>query len=218
MPLEEGGRVNSFSDRCYNKAWLRGAVSSLPEREELLMRAPAVVWLKFHIGEQGGICSSLMSNCQFSIELHLFGSFMATLLFFLYLSAIQLQWVKFIIIIIGRSRRRRRPVKELLRSGQSWIIVARRNIWFLSFSCLLNFIFYQETSWLRFGKDCSELVKRLQSFSSLPPTRNSLWSVRRNGESGDDMFVVHNHLCVISYNKTPLWLCSFSCCGPFCAI
>lgn len=185
------------------------------------MRAPAVVWLKFHIGEQGGICSSLMSNCQLSIELHLFGiaSWRHYSFFFKFLSAIQLQWVKFIIIIIiiiGRSRRRR-PVKELLRSGQSWIIVARRNIWFLSFSCLLNFIFYQETSWLRFGKDCSELVKRLQSFSSLPPTRNSLWSVRRNGESGDDMFVVHNHLCVISYNKTPSWLCSFSCCGPFCA-
>lgn len=76
-------------------------------------------------------------------------------------------WVNFIIT--------RRAVKELLEADYSR---AEERFLFLP-AVLFCFLL-----WRRFGKDCSELVKRRQSFSSSPRTRNSLWSVRRNGKCG----------------------------------
>lgn len=75
-------------------------------------------------------------------------------------------------------------LKNFLRGAQSLITVARRNNWVYFHFLLVKFCFCQRTSWLRFGKGFSESVKRRPSFSSLPPTRNCLWSSRRNGESG----------------------------------
>lgn len=54
-------------------------------------------------------------------------------------------------------------------------------------------LFY--VSWRRFGKDFSESVKRRQSSSLLPPTRNWRWSVARSGECTPKSitYLYHNH-------------------------